>query len=348
VYPHEVITYPVQMNERQLSLTEAAGAPLPLYVLFNANGQGYGVFPVDERGPATLPFSLQDPVARASAYLNLYENMLNGRSIKPRPLLDLYRSGLPQESEELNLKLLTGYLADIYWRLLPAAERLALAPSLEKELWQALEQHSNQNAKKLLFKAYQSIALSPEAKNKLYTIWEAEKAPAGVVLTEDDYTALALALALRDYPATVLERQLSRIPNPDRKKRLQFLMPALSASIAERDAFFASLAQPANRDKEAWVGTALGYLHHPLRQESSQHYLPQSLALLEEIQQTGDIFFPYAWLQNTFGAYSQPEAARLVRSFLSERPHYNPKLRAKILQAADGLFRAEGLLETQN
>jgi aminopeptidase N len=353
VYPHEVKTYPVQMNERQLSLTEAAGAPLPLYVLFNANGQGYGVFPVDERsptdrGPTPLPFSLQDPVARASAYISLYENMLNGRSIQPRPLLDLYRSGLQQEGEELNLKLLTDYLSDIYWRLLPAAERQALAPRLEKELWQAMELQSDQNAKKLLFKAYQSIALSTEAKNKLYTVWESEKAPAGVLLTEDDYTALALALALRDYPATVLERQLSRIPNPDRKKRLQFLMPALSARTAERDVFFASLSEPANREKEAWVATALGYLHHPLRQESSQHYLPQSLALLEEIQQTGDIFFPYAWLQNTFGAYTQPEVARLLRSFLSERPHYNPKLRAKILQAADGLFRAEGLLQTRN
>ncbi|EMR02307.1 M1 family metallopeptidase [Cesiribacter andamanensis] len=349
VYADTVLHYPVQMNQPQLRLKTIEGAKKPLYVLFNASGEGYGVFPVDTRNPAT-PFGLSDPVARASAYINLYENMLNGRSVAPRQLLDLYRSGLRQESEELNLKLLTEQMSDLYWRLLPAAERQALAPQLEEELWQAMRDNKDPNAKKLLFKAYQSMALSTEAKNRLYTLWESEKAPVGVVLTEDDYTALALALVLREYPAPspILERQISRIPNPDRKKRLQFLSPALSKKAADRDAFFASLRDAANREKEAWVATALGYLHHPLRQETSRHYLLQSLELLEEIQQTGDIFFPYAWLQATFGAYTRPEADRLVRSFLEERPQYNPRLRAKILQAADGLFRAQQLLEAQN
>jgi hypothetical protein len=58
-----------------------------------------------------------------------------------------------------------------------------------------------------------------------------------------------------------------------------------------RDAFFASLKQENNREKEAWVVLALGYLHHPLRLSTSEKYLPESLALLEEIQLTGDIFF---------------------------------------------------------
>ena len=49
-------------------------------------------------------------------------------------------------------------------------------------------------------------------------------------LTEDDYTSLALALAVRDYPAPqpILPQQLARIKNPDRRQRLEFLMPALS------------------------------------------------------------------------------------------------------------------------
>ncbi|MBC8151970.1 MAG: aminopeptidase, partial [Bacteroidetes bacterium] len=103
-------------------------------------------------------------------------------------------------------------------------------------------------------------------------------------------------------------------------------------------------ASPANREHEAWVTAALGYLHHPLRTETSAKYLPQSLGLLEEIQRTGDIFFPESWLRSTLGSYQTPATTQLVRQFLAERPVYNPRLKAKLLQAADGPFRAAKLL----
>jgi aminopeptidase N len=168
-----------------------------------------------------------------------------------------------------------------------------------------------------------------------------------VKLTEDDYTALALALAVRDYaaPQPILPQQLARITNVDRRQRLEFLMPALSPEVAVRDQFFASLKDEKNREKEAWVQSALGYLHHPLRQATSEKYLPASLDLLEEIQQTGDIFFPAGWLQATLGSYQSAAAARTVRGFLAAHPGYNPQLRNKLLQAADDLFRAEKLTQ---
>nr|WP_259404344.1 M1 family aminopeptidase [Hymenobacter sp. HSC-4F20] len=335
----------VNMNQRQVVLPQPAGQAAPAFMLFNSTGLGYGVFPVDKQLTANLG-KLQNPVARAAAYVNLYENMLTGRALSPRQLLEVYRRTLPQEKEELNIKLLTGQLTDIYWKLLKPAERLGLAPALEKELWQAMQQNPAANSKKLLFKAYQSVALTKDAQTRLYQLWDQQQAPAGVKLTEDDYTALALALAVRDYPAAtpILPRQLTRIQNPDRKKRMEFLMPALSPDVQTRDAFFASLSEEKNREKEAWVTSALAYLHHPLRAATSEKYLPQSLALLEEIQQTGDIFFPASWLQATLGSYQTPTAARTIRDFLAAHPNYNPKLRAKLLQAADDVFRAEKLV----
>ncbi|GAA4437591.1 M1 family aminopeptidase [Pontibacter saemangeumensis] len=342
VYPDHQQELTVNMNQASVEVHAAAGERLPAYILFNTSGQGYGVFPVDERMLPAL-FKVKDPVARASAYINLYENMLNARTVKPRQMLDLYRKGLAQEKEELNLRLLTSQLGDIFWKYTTPASRTALAPVMEAELWHAMQQQTAPNAKKLLFKAYQNIALSKAAQDRLYTIWQQQEAPAGVKLTEDDYTALALALAVRDYKpeSNILQRQLARIPNPDRKKRLQFLMPALSPKVQERDAFFASLKSEQNREKEAWVNTALAYLHHPLRAGTSEKYLKESLDLLEEIQLTGDIFFPYSWLQATLGSYQTTTAADTVRTFLREHPVYNPKLRAKVLQAADDLFRAE-------
>jgi aminopeptidase N len=200
-------------------------------------------------------------------------------------------------------------------------------------------------AHKLYFKAYQGIALSVAAQARLYKIWQTQQPPAQVKLTEDDYTSLALALAVRAYPAPqpILPEQLARIKNVDRRQRLEFMMPALSPDVAVRDQFFASLKDEKNREKEAWVTAALGYLHHPLRQATSEKYLPASLDLLAEIQATGDIFFPASWLQSTLGSYQSATAARTVQAFLTAHPtsSYNPQLRLKLLQAADDLFRAQ-------
>lgn len=344
VYADRVDELTVNMNQAQVTLNKAIGKDEPLFVVFNSSGQGYGQFPVDVRMLSGLGL-IKNPVVRASAYISLYENMVSGNAITPAQLATLYQQQLVHEPEELNVRLLTNQLSDIVWRFTRPESRDTLAATVEKVVWQALQQESHPGKKKLLFRCYQSIALSSEARERLYTIWKSQQAPAGVTLTEDDYTSLALALAVRDYPANgLLEEQLSRIKNPDRKKRLQFMIPALSPDVAVRDAFFTSLQNVANREREAYVTAALGYLHHPLRATTSAKYLKPSLDLLEDIQRTGDIFFPESWLRSTLSSYQTPEAVSVVRNFLAERPAYNPRLKAKLLQAADGSFRAAKLL----
>ena len=349
VYPDHVDELTVNMDQLQVSLPEAVGKAAPSFVVFNASGQGYGVFPIDTAMISQLA-ALKNPVTRAAAYINLYENMLSGQMVSPAKVATIYQTLLGNEPEELNLRLLTNQLSDIVWTLTRPENRPTLAASVEQAAWRAMEQetassHPAGGKKKVLFRLYQNIALSREVQDRLYAIWAEQKAPTGVTLTEDDYTSLALALAVRDYPAEgILTKQLARIKNPDRKKRLAFMMPALSANAAERDQFFASLATEANREHEAWVTAALGYLHHPLRAKTSATYLPKSLDLVEEIQRTGDIFFPESWLRSTLSNYQTPEVAQLIRHFLAERPGYNPRLRAKLLQAADGPFRASKLI----
>ena len=68
----------------------------------------------------------------------------------------------------------------------------------------------------------------------------------------------------------------------DRKARLAFVTPALSANPAERGAFFASLKALSNRQHEPWVLDGLRYLHHPLRASASEPYIRPSLDLLGE------------------------------------------------------------------
>ena len=84
----------------------------------------------------------------------------------------------------------------------------------------------------------------------------------------------------------------------------------------------------------------MGYLNHPIRGSSSEQYVMPSMEMLEEIQRTGDIFFPLRWLDATLGGHNSPSVADSVVAFLSARPDYPSRLAGKLLQAADGVFRA--------
>ena len=129
----------------------------------------------------------------------------------------------------------------------------------------------------------------------------------------------------------------------------QFLLPSLSSDEARRDKLFESLKNAKNREKESWVSNALSNIHHPLRQASGQKHLKESLELLEEIQLTGDIFFPKGWLNSTIGMYNSAYAKEVIETFLKENPDFSPILKNKLLQAADQIFRAQAIFEsTQN
>jgi aminopeptidase N len=345
VYPTSSKVVTVNAMNAKTVLNEAKGLSKPQYILFNANGAGYGLFPIDKLMMANL-YHINDPLERASAYINAYENMLSGKSNKPEEFLNVLLKGVTVEKNEMNLRLLTGYMTNIYWTFLTAEKRMSIHVATEKTIWEAMEQQQMQNNKKILFNAYQNVYQSPEAGKRLYDIWLKQSAPNGVKLLEDDYSSLALTLALKtDTANTILKEQLERTKNDDRKNRLIYLMPALSLNIKERDSFFNSLKDRKNRQKEAWVTTALSYLHHPLRQSTSVQYLGESLDLLEEIQKTGDIFFPQSWLASIFSSYNSEKANAVVQDFLKSHPNYNPKLKDKILQTTDNLRRAQQIMQ---
>ena len=343
VYADSIHTIPVNMNTASIQLKAATGLTKPLFILFNSDGIGYGLFPADNTMQEQL-FSQKSAVSRAAAYVNMYENVLSGRYMTPAELLALLTKGVAIEKEETNLRLLTSYIASLYWTFTRTADRATFSTQLETALWNAMEAQTQPNNKKVLFRAYQNVYVSEDAGKRMYEIWQQQQPPTGIKLAEEDYISLALTIALKnDTASSVLTQQRDRLKDADKKARLDFLMPALSANVSVRDSFFNSLTDRRNRAKEAWVVVALGYLHHPLRQSTAYKYLPQSLELVEEIQRTGDIFFPASWLSATFGSYQTKAAWQVVQQFLLKHPNYNPKLKAKIQQATDNLYRAQKL-----
>ena len=342
-------TVAVQLRDAEAVVAEAAGLAAPDYVLANGGGLGYGLMALDARTRdyllAELP-AIDDALARAVAWVSLWESLLEGE-VDPEALVALAQRALPAETDEQNVSRVLGYLTSAYWRYLTPARRAELAPEIEALLWRGAAAAGSRSLAAAWFGAYRNVALSAAAVARLERIWREEEEVPGVPLAERDFTALAQGLAVRGVPgsAEILAAQRDRIDNPDRRAAFEFVMPVLSADREVRDSFFDSLRDPANRAREPWVVTALGLLHHPLRARQAEVYLRPGLDLLEEIQRTGDIFFPLSWLQTTLDGHQTAAAAAIVEQYLADRPDLAPRLRAKALQAADGLLRGAGIAD---
>jgi aminopeptidase N len=321
------------------------GSQAPLYVLPAARGIAYGNFVLD---PATRTYLLAhlpergDPVLRGSALVILWEEMIDGR-VRPSSMLDTLARALPLERDDLNLQRMLSYTQQAYWRWIPANERQARAATLEAILRSGLDAAATQSRKSAWFSTLRDTALTPERLQWLERVWNKEETVAGLELAEPDFISLALELAVRGVPRwqAILDQQHERIQNPDRKARFAFVRPALSGDAGTRDAFFETLKDVGNRRREPWVLEAVSYLHHPLRAAAAEKHIPASLALLPEIQRTGDIFFPKRWMDATLSGHSSVAASHLVAAHVASLPaDYPDRLRRVILSSGDDLFRA--------
>jgi aminopeptidase N len=265
------------------------------------------------------------------------------RTLPSSTLVETALASLPLETDEQLTSRILGYLTRAIWRFEDPVTRDPEAARVEHVLRAGLSAAKTTSQKSAWFNALRDVAQTPDTVAWLRRVWAKEETVPGLTLAEPDFITLAEELAVREVLGwrDLLQAQLGRIENPDRKQRFQFVMPALSADATERDRWFTSLEDVANRRREPWVLDGLGYLHHPLRAAASAKYVPKSLAMLREIQQTGDIFFPKRWLDATLGGHSSKEVADDVQQFLDTLPPgYPPRLRAITLQSADELFRA--------
>ena len=249
---------------------------------------------------------------------------------------------MPPEPNQQILNYLLGNLDVLCRNFAGYNENVLLSSKLEYILWDRMQRQDGIPVDVFL-SSWMMHARSEESTGRMIDVYKGDWNPDGFVLSEQNSTALALELSLRmPSDQSILATELEKIENPDRKKKLSFIMPAASADKTQRDAFFNRLLNAENRNPEPWVLDALYYLHHPLHEGQGMEYIPQSLALLEEIQRTGDIFFPQNWLGATLQHYHQQEVLQMVKEYLENNPALSNNLRQKVYQASDLLFRATG------
>ena len=309
-------------------------------ILLNGQGAGYGFFRLRDRDISIIMNQLtamDDENIRAAIYINMFENFLNAALEE-----GTFFRFLIEAIEKENHPLLQNYLLSCLrtWALsFPGfSEDLLKAVQTEELLWNRMH-NSSAGSARMFFESWMALARSQDATDRMSDLYNGINMPPSLQISENNRTQLALEAAMRGNHK-LLEMEKKRMENPDRLRRLEFIIPAVSPDKAMRDQFFNRLKEPQNRRPEPWVLEALYFLHHPLHPQQGKDYIEESLKMLEELQRTGDIFFPLNWLHATLDNYQQAEAAELVSEYLAGNPELQENLKLKVLQAADMLFRS--------
>ena len=274
----------------------------------------------------------KDEMVRCSILMTLYENMMNG-TVTPDWLSRSLLSYLPTEINPLLFSLSMGYLSGSL-RLMSHHPQ-----ELESVLRSMISTNRSESFRLQAFRMLLSQARTQSTAYWLYDIWKTRHAPEGCSLSENDYVSLSYELAVRmpERADSIVAEQYGRLTNPDRKAQYKFISPAVSPLESVRDSVFNALMIAENRRIEPWASSALYYLNHPLRQDESIKYIRPALEKLQEVQRTGDIFFPSSWVGSLLQGHNTQAAREEVDSFLTV--DYPKMLGLKIKQRADHLYR---------
>lgn len=301
-------------------------------VIPNCDGRGYGLFVLPKKtitwimvhiGEVEDDLMLQSMVTMLN---EVYEWRNSATECDVRKWLDFLLNYIPCEKNYLVASTLNGYLTKPMLEVGTAED--------EARLWEIATTCDNAALSRRLKMTLAHVMRSEEVCAVMCDMWLSKS---DTMLNESDYMTLAYELAVR-YPERyneIYSTQLERISNADRRNQFEYIMRGTHPDSDVRDALFESLMEPENRRIEPWTATLLGYLNHHLRQEEAVKYIYRGLEEIEEVQRTGDIFFPRNWAGALLGGHTSDEAKAEVERFLSDHPELNQLLRNKILQAAD-------------
>ena len=276
-------------------------------------------------------FDMPTEQSRLAAVMTLYENMLM-HHVQPGDfmLATLYLAS--PEQNELLLSAYSNYLTGML-SYLTDEER----PDGEEMLWMAAQTHPVKSFRQQLLRSLSRIAQSPEVADSIFAIWKEGKHP---LLNERDYMQMAyhLAIVRPDDWQQIVSTQRERLTNADVKKEFDFVSRACTPDTLEQKRLFESLLQQENRAVEPYASALLSLLNDPTREPYNNRFITPGLEILEEIQRTGDIFFPLNWCQSLLNGHRSKAAVGLVQAFLDSHPNYPSQLRNKLLQAAHPLL----------
>jgi aminopeptidase N len=316
----------VNMQDKSVSIPIHSAAET---IIPNYDGMGYGRFIVDENSTRQLlkQWTKGEEINREAMLMNVYENFLMHK-LSADECAESLLAGLAIEKNALIASTCCNYLSTIAF-----FQKGDSRVSTERQMWEMSLGHSIPACRQKLTRTLFSLATDSTVIANLYKLWNEQS---NKLLNEDDYMSLSYQLALRR-PAewqSILNKERERISSKDRQREFDFISRGCTPDENEQTKLFESLLQKENRSIEPWAQSLLALLNNPLREPASNRFITPALDELQEIQRTGDIFFPKGWVTALLSGHKSREAKQLVESFISSHPNYPLALKNKLLQAA--------------
>lgn len=300
-------------------------------VFVNSNAEGYGQFNLRSEGISTMSEAWKtmadNDLSRYAAVLNLYENFHRGH-ITAGDLTKVLIEFLTHEKNELIASTTCSYISD----LLPNLDEKE-RDETERSLSDLMENHSLQSVRQTLLRQLSLHAVSPTVVDKMDEIWKKQSA---TFLNHRDYMRMAYHLAIMqpDRWQQILDEQRGRLNNEDQRREFDFISRACNPDTLVQQQLFNELLRAENRRVEPWARDMLALLNDPTREPFSNRYLVPGLDALEEVQRTGDIFFPGYWLTGLLSGHHSNEARDIVRAWIETHCSLSPALMNKLKENA--------------
>ena len=320
--------HPIYMNDNDYLLDDRYSKGF----FINSNAEGYGQFALDHKGISRMSKAWKtmadNDITRYAAVINLYENFHLG-NITASELARVLLEFLKHENNELIASTTCSYLGD-------------LLSCLEGKQRAATEQRlfglSLQSVRQTLLRQLSIKAESPKVLDKLYEIWNQQNA---TFLNSRDYMRMAYHLAIMKPKQwqEILDEQRSRLSNVDQQREFDFISRACNPDTRVQQQLFDELLMAENRRVEPWARDMLALLNDPTREPLSNRYLIPGLDALQEVQRTGDIFFPGYWLTGLLSGHRSEGAKQVVRQWIDAHTSLDAALMNKLKENAYWLLR---------
>ena len=324
--------HPIYMNDNNYLLDDSFSKGLFL----NSNAEGYGQFALDHKGISMMSDAWKtmadNDITRYAAVINLYENFHLG-NITANELARVLLEFLEHENNELIASTTCSYLGDLL-ACLEGKQRAAT----EQRLFGLSQQHGLQSVRQTLLRQLSIMAVSPEVLDKLYAIWKDQSAS---FFNSRDYMRLAYHLAIL-HPhrwQQIVDQQRGRLDNVDQQREFDFISRACNPDTLVQQQLFDELLMAENRRVEPLARDMLALLNDPTREPLSNRYLIPGLDALQEVQRTGDIFFPGYWLTGLLSGHKSEGAKQVVRQWIDAHPSLDAALMNKLKENAYWLLR---------
>jgi aminopeptidase N len=231
-FPDKKEEYNIEMTGDTTEVPIPSGPASNNWILPNSDGKGYGLFYPDSLSLYSLLNSttlINNNLSRSSWYVMANELFLHGM-IDPEKYYTLLVSNILAETESQTRQYLLNVLEIVWWNFFSPEQRNINSIHLERSLFQLLtSKNIKENELKPIFWTFTRIALTEDAKMKIYKVWNNEKELPGVKLDESDYMVLAYELAVRNFnnSDSILKVQENRIINTDRLAKFMFIKKAV-------------------------------------------------------------------------------------------------------------------------